>query len=154
MTFPPNGKERSIISCRDLSSVSTHWRLVMAASSQIIKDALRSSSAMPLCFVKLYMLSSLILIGILNLECAMRSPGNIDAAIPDVAVAIAINPLDWTIASSALYIESGGLSQAVVNWFVHLDNPSFLACFPKSRVCDTSHCSQILKWCCTSYMIQ
>jgi hypothetical protein len=49
------------------------------------------------------MLLSPILIGILNLECAMRPPGNIDAAIPDVIVAMAINPLDRTLARSALY---------------------------------------------------
>jgi hypothetical protein len=40
------------------------------------------------------MLLSPVLIGILNLECAVRPPGNIDAAILDVAVAMAINPLD------------------------------------------------------------
>jgi hypothetical protein len=66
----------------------------MATSSQIIKDALRSNYAVPLCFVKLHMLLSPILIGILNLECAVCPPSNIDAAIPDVAVAMAINPLD------------------------------------------------------------
>ena len=44
-----------------------------------------------------------ILIGILNLECAVRLPGNIDAAIPDVAVAMAINLSDQTLARRALY---------------------------------------------------
>jgi hypothetical protein len=75
----------------------------MATSSQIIKAALRSNSAVSLCFVKLHMLLSPILIGILNLERAVRPPGNIDAAIPDVAVAMAINPLDRTLARRALY---------------------------------------------------
>jgi hypothetical protein len=49
------------------------------------------------------MLLSPILIGILNLERAVRPSGNIDAAIPDVAVAMAINPLDRTLARRALY---------------------------------------------------
>jgi hypothetical protein len=40
------------------------------------------------------MVLSPILIGILNLECAVRPLGNIDAAIPDVPVAMAINPLE------------------------------------------------------------
>jgi hypothetical protein len=44
-----------------------------------------------------------ILIGILNLECAVHPPGNIDAAIPDVAVAMAINPLERTLVRRALY---------------------------------------------------
>jgi len=55
----------------------------MATSSQIINEALRSNSAVPLCFEKLHIVFSPILIGILNLECAVRPPGNIDAAIPD-----------------------------------------------------------------------
>jgi hypothetical protein len=75
----------------------------MATSSQIIKDALRSNFAVPDCFVKLQVLVSPILIGILNLEWAVRPPGNIDAAIPDVAVVMAISPLDRTLARSALY---------------------------------------------------
>jgi len=33
----------------------------------------------------------------------VRPPGNIDAAIPEVAVAMAINPLERTLARSALY---------------------------------------------------
>ena len=49
------------------------------------------------------MLLSPILIGILNIECAVHPLGNIDAAIPDVAVAMAINPLDRTLARRALY---------------------------------------------------
>ena len=49
-------------------------------------------------------LLSPILIGILNLECAVRPPSNIDAATPDVAVAMAINPSDRTLATRrALY---------------------------------------------------
>jgi hypothetical protein len=75
----------------------------MATSSQIIKDTLRSNSPVGPCFEKVQFLVSSILIGILNLECAVRPPGNIDAAIPDVAVAMAINPLDRTLARSALY---------------------------------------------------
>ena len=49
------------------------------------------------------MLLSPILIGILNLECAVRPLGNIDAAIPDVAVVMAINLSDQTLAWGALY---------------------------------------------------
>ena len=64
---------------------------------------MRSNSAVPLCFVKLHVLLSASLIGILNLECVVRPPGNMDAAIPEVAVAIAINPSERTLASSALY---------------------------------------------------
>jgi hypothetical protein len=56
-----------------------------------------------LCFVKLHMLLFPILIGILNLECAVHPPGNIDAAIPDMVVAMAINPLERTLARRALY---------------------------------------------------
>uniref|UniRef100_A0A8R7TCF9 Secreted protein n=1 Tax=Triticum urartu TaxID=4572 RepID=A0A8R7TCF9_TRIUA len=49
------------------------------------------------------MLLSVSLIGILNLECAVRPPGIIDAAIPDVEVAIAFRPIERTFASNALY---------------------------------------------------
>jgi len=50
------------------------------------------------------MLLSPILIGILNLECAVRPPSNIDVATPDVAVAMAINPSDRTLVTRrALY---------------------------------------------------
>ena len=59
----------------------------MATSSHIIKDALASSFAVPLCLVKLHVLLSVSLIEILNLEWAVRPPGMIDAAMPDVAVA-------------------------------------------------------------------
>ena len=55
------------------------------------------------CFVKLHMLLSPILIGILNIECAVHPLGNIDAAIPDMAVAMAINLSDQTLARRALY---------------------------------------------------
>jgi hypothetical protein len=48
------------------------------------------------------MLLSMSLIGILNLEWAVRPPGMIDAAIPDAAVAIAILPNERTFARSAL----------------------------------------------------
>ena len=46
---------------------------------------------------------SSILIEILNLERAVRPPGNIDAAIPDVAVAMAINPFGPHSSKKALY---------------------------------------------------
>ena len=58
---------------------------------------------MPSCFEKVHVLFSLSVMGTLNLECAVRPPGNIDAAMPDVAVAIPINPSECTLARIALY---------------------------------------------------
>jgi hypothetical protein len=74
----------------------------MATSSHIIKDALLSNSAVPLCFVKPHIQLSFILIGIINLEWVVRPPGMMDAAIPDVAVAIAISPIERIFAIKAL----------------------------------------------------
>jgi hypothetical protein len=42
-------------------------------------------------------------IGTLNLECVVRPPGNIDATMPEVAVAIPINPSERTLARIALH---------------------------------------------------
>ena len=72
------------------------------ASFQIIKDASRYSSAVPLCLVKLHTELSLSFMGILNLECAVRPPGMMDAAIPDVAVATTMRSVVRTLAKSAL----------------------------------------------------
>ena len=74
----------------------------MATSSHIISDDVRNNATVPLCFVKLQMEFSQSFIGILNLECAVRPPGIIEAAIPDVAVAMAVRPINQTFASSAL----------------------------------------------------
>jgi len=57
----------------------------------------------PSCFEKVHVLFSLSVMGTLNLEFAVRPPGNIDAAMPDVAVAIPINPSECTVARIALY---------------------------------------------------
>ncbi|KAM3257292.1 hypothetical protein ACQJBY_049554 [Aegilops geniculata] len=86
-----------------LSSASTACRLVMVASSHSINEAILSSLAVPLCFVKVHEAPSSQLNGILNLECAVLPPGMIEAATPDVAVAIAMFPSLRTLASSALY---------------------------------------------------
>jgi hypothetical protein len=57
----------------------------------------------PLCFPKLHVLFSASVIETLNLECAVRPQGNIDAAMPEVAVAIPINLSERTLARIALY---------------------------------------------------
>jgi hypothetical protein len=62
----------------------------MVASSQIMRDAIRSNLAVPLCFVKLQMAPLSIVRGILKHEWAVLPLGIIEAAIPDVAIAIAI----------------------------------------------------------------
>jgi hypothetical protein len=101
--LPPKGKVQSIISCDDLSSISTHCRLVIATSSEIIRDALLSNSVGPLCFEKPHKRVLSILIGILNLECAVHPPGMMDMTIPDVVVAIALRSMDCNFARKALY---------------------------------------------------
>ena len=58
---------------------------------------------MPSCFEKVHVLFSLSVMGTLNLECAVRPLGNVDAAMLDVAVAIPINPFERTLARIALY---------------------------------------------------
>src|SRR6266540_1697303 len=102
--FPPNGISGfSMMSLMLLSSASIAYLFVMVASSHNISDADRRSFAVPLCLVKLHTPPSCMLSGILNLECAVLPPGMMDAATPDVAVAIAIFPSLRTLASSALY---------------------------------------------------
>jgi hypothetical protein len=100
---PKKGNGQSIISCNDLSSISTHYRLVIATSSPIIRDALLSSLVVPLCFEKPCKWVSSILIGILNLECVVRPLGMMDATILDVVVAIDIRTKDRTFARKTLY---------------------------------------------------
>lgn len=75
----------------------------MVASSHNISEASQRSFVVPLCLVKLHTPPSSILSGILNFECAFLPPGIIDAAIPEVAVVIAIFPSLRTLASRALY---------------------------------------------------
>jgi hypothetical protein len=60
------------------------------ASSHRIKEASHSNLAVPLYFVKLQYTPSSMFIGILKRECAVYPLGIIEAATPDVAVAIAI----------------------------------------------------------------
>jgi hypothetical protein len=55
-----------------------------------MRDVIRRSFAVPLCFVKLQKVPSLIVKGILKREWAVLPPGNMEAATPDVAIAIAI----------------------------------------------------------------
>ena len=68
MTLPPNGSNLPVISCNDLSRVSTDYLCVMATSSHMMSDASCNRVAVPLCFVKLQKEFSSSLIGILNLE--------------------------------------------------------------------------------------
>lgn len=86
-----------------LSSASTACRFVMLASSHRIREAMRRSLAVPLCLVKLHDAPSSMLSGILNLEWAVRPPGMMEGATPEVAVATAILPSPRTFARSALY---------------------------------------------------
>jgi hypothetical protein len=62
----------------------------MLASSQIMRDDARSSLAVQLYFVKVQKAPLSIVRGILKHEWAVLPPGIIEAAIPDVAVAIVI----------------------------------------------------------------
>jgi hypothetical protein len=69
----------------------------------MINDAVHKRAIVPLYFEKLQTVLSPILIGILNLEWEVRLPSMIEAAMPDVAVATAVRPIDRTLASNALY---------------------------------------------------
>ena len=103
ITFPPKGSMQPIISCNDLSNVSTACLRVIAISSHMIREVVFNKTVVPLYLVKLHMELSHNFIGILNLECVVRPPGIMDAAIPEVAVAIAISPREQTLANNALY---------------------------------------------------
>ena len=108
VVIPPNGfKEHSslivfIISRRDLSTASKQFLFAIGASSQIIKDVCIINSASCVPFFIAHVVSSVGFRGMLNLECAVRPPGNRRAAIPEVATAIAILPSDRTFAKSVL----------------------------------------------------
>jgi hypothetical protein len=86
-----------------LSNASTAYRFVMVASSHKMSEAILRSLAVPLCFVKLHDEPHSIFSGILNLEWAVRPPGMMEAATPDVVVATAIFLSPRTLARSALY---------------------------------------------------
>jgi hypothetical protein len=73
----------------------------MDTSSQIITDVIRKRVVIPLCLEKVQTVLSPSFIRILNLECAVRPPGMIEAAIPYVATVI--NLIERTLASNALY---------------------------------------------------
>jgi hypothetical protein len=79
-----------MISRRLLSNASTPFLFIIVTSSQIMRDAVRSSLAVPLYFVKLQKAPSSMVRGILKRECAVLPLGIIEAATPDKVVAIAI----------------------------------------------------------------
>ncbi|KAK9169666.1 hypothetical protein Syun_001806 [Stephania yunnanensis] len=68
-----------------------------------MREACRIRSAKSDCLLMKHVEVESNRIGILNLECAVRPPGNDMAAIPDVAVANAINPLLRMYAKIDLY---------------------------------------------------
>lgn len=69
----------------------------------MINFAFRMSMATQLCFPTLQPVELLISKGILNRECAVRPPGRLAAAIPVLAIAIAIDPSERIAASNAQY---------------------------------------------------
>jgi hypothetical protein len=79
-----------MISRRLLSSASTPCLFIIVTTSQIIRDAVRSSLAVPLYFVKVQKAPSSRVRGILKHEWAVLPPGIIEAATPDVVVATTI----------------------------------------------------------------
>jgi hypothetical protein len=87
-----------------MSRASMACLFVIEASSHWIKDASDSSLAVPLYFVKLQYPPSSMFSGILKRGCAVRPPGIIEAATPDVAMATAIF-LEIVLFQGALYKE-------------------------------------------------
>jgi hypothetical protein len=69
----------------------------------MIREAVFNKTAVLLCLVKLHIELSPNFMGILNLERGVRPPGIMDAAIPEVAVAIAISPRERILANNSLY---------------------------------------------------
>jgi hypothetical protein len=55
-----------------------------------MRDVVYRSLAVPLCFMKLQKVPSSIVKGILKREWAVLPPGNMEAAMPDVAIATTI----------------------------------------------------------------
>ena len=100
MTLPPNG---SSLSSKTRSVRSTHsitHRRCIGASSQIISFA-SFISFNDGCFAVISHVDvSVILIGILNRECAVRPPSKFVAATPELAHGRAISPRRRTSASS------------------------------------------------------
>nr|DAD22005.1 TPA_asm: hypothetical protein HUJ06_023468 [Nelumbo nucifera] len=92
-----------MMSLKVLSNVSIVVRFAIGASSHMINCAFRKSSSIVLCFDMLHMLDSFALIGILNLEYAVRPPGITVAATPEVVVIRTIQFLDLIVASNAQY---------------------------------------------------
>lgn len=78
------------------------YLLIMANSSQIRRAVSYSRDAVSLCLVKLHTLQSLIVMGILKIVCAVRSPDMINAAMHDIMVATAIRPSARTVVINAL----------------------------------------------------
>jgi hypothetical protein len=79
-----------MISWRLLSSASIPCLFIIVTSSQIIRDAVQSSLAVPLYFVKLQKAPSSRVRGILKREWVVLPPGVIEAVTQDVAVATTI----------------------------------------------------------------
>ncbi|KAK9125939.1 hypothetical protein Scep_014785 [Stephania cephalantha] len=75
----------------------------IGASSQMTKCVFNNNFANIDCLLTLHVLMPSRFIANLNLECAVRPPGNNEAATPDDAVANAIIPSDLTFANIALY---------------------------------------------------
>lgn len=75
----------------------------MGASSQIINEDFHSKSVVPLYFETLQSPNLSSSIGILNRECVVRPPDNIEATTPEVAVTRAMFPIDLMVASRARY---------------------------------------------------
>ncbi|CAA0837911.1 Unknown protein [Striga hermonthica] len=101
MTLPPKISEQPQTSLSARSSASMASLLAIGASSQTISTLSRIKDPKLLCLLILQDLTFDKSIGILNLECAVLPPGNMDAAIPDVAVARPTQPFDRTTASKA-----------------------------------------------------
>ena len=91
--FPPKGLSQCIMSLSVLSRASRHNLCTIGASSQIISLVIRSSPASCEVWEIVHVESSLISIGIANLECAVLPFGKSVAAIPLEATVITISPL-------------------------------------------------------------
>jgi hypothetical protein len=74
----------------------------IGALSHIINFAIRRSLASPFCLLTRHVIFFSTSSEILNLECAVRSPDNMDATTPDDAVAMTTKCFDFIVARIAL----------------------------------------------------
>lgn len=102
-TFLPNGCSDSITSHSKWSNASIASRLTIVASSHSMSLDCWINFAVLLCLLSWQVFEAVRLRWILNLEWVVRSPGSIDATIPDVAIASAINACDLRVASRDHY---------------------------------------------------